>query len=299
MHFSYIFARGTYMKKHKNRSLNIWVSYSHYLPGIGGMFALAALFLLGALLGNALTAGLGYVFGNSFITKYGILISYPVMFIPPLLFASTMSRLEEHRTPEVPLDKGGFGCKGWMRLIFIGVCATIAGAYLVEPVITLLPPMPADLEAAMKQLLEGMPLWATLLSVSVFAPLFEEWLCRCLVLRGLLHSKGPLVAITVSAAFFAVIHLNPWQAIPAFALGLLFGYAYYRTGSLKLTMLMHCINNTMAVILSKIPTFKEAETFMDVLSPWAYWSIWAACIVILACSVILLRWNINHCNTDN
>jgi hypothetical protein len=83
--------------------------------------------------------------------------------------------------------------------------------------------------------------------------------------------------------------MNPWQAIPAFCMGMLFGYAYYKTGSLKLTMLMHCTNNTLAVILSKIPQFKDAKTFMDILSPWAYWSIWALCIVIVVSSLVVIR----------
>ena len=33
--------------------------------------------------------------------------------------------------------------------------------------------------------------------------------------------------------------------------------------------------------------FKDAETFMDVLSPWAYWCIYAACIAVVVCSVLI------------
>ena len=110
-------------------------------------------------------------------------------------------------------------------------------------------------------------------------------------MRGLLRTMNPASAIAVSAAFFAIIHMNPWQAIPAFCLGLLFGYVYYKTGSLKLTMLMHCANNTMAALCSRIPEFENAETFMDILSPWAYWCIYAACLVIIACSIVIVK---NH-----
>ena len=139
-------------------------------------------------------------------------------------------------------------------------------------------------------MLEDCPMWVTLLSVSVFAPLFEEWLCRGIVLRGLLNNNvSPAKAIIVSSIFFAVLHMNPWQAIPAFLLGSLFGYVYYKTGSLKLTMLMHCANNTLAAILSKVPAFKDAETFMDVLSPWAYWCIYAACLLVVFCTVLVFR----------
>jgi membrane protease YdiL (CAAX protease family) len=93
----------------------------------------------------------------------------------------------------------------------------------------------------------------------------------------------------VSAAFFAVLHMNPWQAIPAFLLGLLFGYLYYKTGSLKLTMLMHCVNNTLAAVTTRIPSLSEAETFMDILSPWAYACVFVACLAIIGSSLLLIR----------
>ena len=72
-------------------------------------------------------------------------------------------------------------------------------------------------------------------------------------------------------------------------MGLLFGYAYYRTGSLKLTMLMHFTNNTTALAFSKIPQFEDAETFMDILSPWAYWCIFVLCILIVISSAAVIR----------
>ena len=270
-------------------SYDLFSSYSHFLPGMRGMIMLFIMFLLGALLGNLAVLGLQAGFGESFTSDYGTLISYPIMFIPPMLYASVKSRLNEHITPAVPLDKGGFGKKGWTLLAATGIFSTMALAYIVEPAAALLPEMPSWLKDTFKQMLENMPVWATLLSVSVFAPLFEEWLCRGLILRGLLRSMNPTCAIAVSAVFFAVLHMNPWQAIPAFVLGVLFGYVYYKTGSLKLTILMHCANNTLAVCMSKVPQFKDAETLMDVLSPWAYWSIYALCILIVISSVAVIR----------
>ena len=272
------------------RSYNLLASYSHYAPGMGGIMLLLVLFLLGALLGNITVMGLGAVMGQEFAQSYGTVISYPLMFIPAMLYASVRSRLDEYNTPELPLDSNNFSPYGGLKLSFVAVAATVALAYVTEPVVSLLPDMPAWLEEAMKKMLEDSPVWITLISVSLFAPFFEEWLCRGIVLRGLLsRNMHPAAAIAISSAFFAILHMNPWQAIPAFLLGSLFGYVYYRTGSLKLTMLMHCTNNTLAVILSKIPQFKEAETFMYVLSPWAYWCIFAACIVIVCCSLMIFQ----------
>ena len=285
-----------FFRRYKGRgSYDLFSNYNHYLPGVGGMFLLFALFLVGALLGNLVVLLMQFV-SPEFAQEYGTVISYPVMFIPPMLYASAKSRSNEFipwgtdglEPSGVPLDSDNFGRLGGFRMGLVVSVATMATAFITEPVSALLPEMPEFLEQALEQVTEG-PLWVSLLSVSIFAPLFEEWLCRGLVLRGLLQKMRPCSAILISAAFFAVLHMNPWQAIPAFVLGVLFGYVYYKTGSLKLTMLMHCVNNTMAVVLSRIPSLSEAETFFEVMSPWAYGCVYAACMVFVAASVVVLK----------
>ena len=253
------------------------------------MILLFVLFLLGSILGSLVSSVFMLAMGSSdTVMSYSMLISYPVSFIPPLLYASVQSRRNKVFDTGYALDSNNFGSRGGIMMGIIVSIATIAAAFVAEPVTALLPDMPAHLEAALEMMTKG-PLWASLLSVSVFAPLFEEWLCRGLVLRGLMNKMNPAGAILTSAAFFAVLHMNPWQALPAFILGALFGYVYYRTGSLKLTMLMHCVNNTFSVLISRIPELEDAETFMDILSPWAYACIFIACILMLASAIIVLR----------
>ena len=166
--------------------------------------------------------------------------------------------------------------------------ATLALAFLMDIINSQMPPMPEWLENMMNGMTQGNFI-INFICVSIFAPFFEEWLCRGMVLRGLLNykrkdgSKGmkPVWAIIISALFFAFIHLNPWQAIPAFALGCLFGYVYYRTGSLKLTMLMHFTNNTFALIISNLDTLKDTDNWLQVLPVWQY------CIVAVICFAYL------------
>ena len=285
-----------FFKRYQGRaSYELFSNYSHYLPGFGGMFGLLGLFLLGALLGNLLTGMLSLV-SAEFATKYGMLIAYPVMFIPAMLFASAKSRMNDVFEKGYALDSSHFGKLGGFRIVLISGIATIAMAFIADSFNSLMPPVPEWFEKAMEQIMDA-PVWITLISVSVFAPLFEEWLCRGLILRGLLQKTSPTVAIVVSAVFFAVLHMNPWQALPAFLLGLLFGYVYYRTGSLKLTMLMHCVNNTMAAIFSKIPSLADADSFRDVMSPWAYVFMMIACIAFAASTFVVLR-NIPISNED-
>ena len=278
-----------FFKRHQGRaSYALFTNYSHYLPGFGGMTGLFLLFLLGSLLGSLISGVFVLMMGSSeSVMQYSMLIAYPVSFIPPLLYASAKSRRNEFFDKGYALDSNNFGTKGGFAMAVIVSIATLAAAFVCEPVSVMLPDMPETLKKSLELLMDG-PLWAALLSVSVFAPLFEEWLCRGLVLRGLMKHMNPTGAILVSAAFFAILHMNPWQAIPAFLLGILFGYVYYRTGSLKLTMLMHCVNNTFSLLLSKVPGLEDIESFMDILSPWAYAGIYVACILMLASAVILI-----------
>ena len=285
-----------FFKRHEGRgSYDLLASYSYFLPGLKGMIMLLVMFVLGSLLGNLVVLGLTFGLSAEFAQVYGTVISYPLMFVPPMIYASYQSRKTELWSEPgsvqeggIPLDSNHFGQLGGFKLALIVSFATLAAAFVAEPINMLLPEMPEILKKALEQLTEG-PLWVTLLSVSIFAPFFEEWLCRGLVLRGLLQKMNPFSSIAVSAAFFAVLHMNPWQAIPAFLLGLLFGYVYYKTGSLKLTMLMHCVNNTFAALMTRIPSLADAETFMDVMSPWAYACIFAACVLIVCSTLIILR----------
>ena len=277
-----------FFRRHQGRgSYDLFSNYAHYLPDVGGMCLLFVMFLIGALLGNIIVLALGMV-SAEFAAIYGVVISYPVMFIPPLLYASAQSRRNEYFDLGYALDSNNFGRMGGWKLGLIVSIATIAAAFMTDSLTKIMPEAPQWFEDAMNSIMDA-PTWLTLLSVSIFAPLFEEWLCRGLVLRGLLQKKSPAVAISLSALFFAVLHMNPWQAVPAFILGLLFGYVYYRTGSLKLTMLMHCVNNTFAVIFSKIPQVKDAESFLDVMSPWAYACIFIACAAFTWGALVTLK----------
>ena len=260
---------------------------SYYLPGVSGMLALFVMFLLGAVLGNIVVLVLTAFLHAALATELSTVISYPLMFVPPMIFARRRSRMASIFNSGLAVDSNNFGRLGGVRMAFAAAFATIAMAFVAEPVTALLPAAPEWFEQIMESMTGG-NIILSFICVSIFAPLFEEWLCRGMVLRGLLTKMSPAWAIAVSALFFAVLHMNPWQAVPAFILGAFFGYVYYRTGSLKLTMLMHCVNNTFAVIFSKIPQFADAECFLDVMRPWVYVCIFIACAAFTWGAIITL-----------
>ena len=278
-----------FFRRYQGRgSYDLLSNYNHFMPGFIDLIWVILLFIVGAFLGSMLLSAFilsGYA---DLATKYGMLIAYPLMFVPPMLYASAKSRREDGFTDGYALDNNNFGKHRGYTMAFAAIVMSIATAFVIEPVSMLLPEMPEDKLKAMEALLNG-PAWVTIISVCIFAPFFEEWLCRGIVLRGMLKHVKPAWAIIISALFFALIHMNFWQAVPAFLMGLVFGYVYYKTGSLKLTMLMHMVNNAMAFTVSQIPALKDAEYFTDVLSPWAYGGVYAAAVIALVSGIILLK----------
>ena len=263
--------------------------FSWYVPGFRGMFILLLWLLAGAVVGSVLTIILTAALGLETGAIYGTLISYPVMFIPPMIYAGVKSGALSMEYSGVKLDSNNFSPLGGILCALLAVVMTIASGFCTEPLVSLLPPMPDFLKEALTNLTTG-NIWLNFLMVSIFAPIFEEWLCRGMVLRGLLANKiRPAVAIPVSALFFAVIHLNPWQALPAFIMGCLFGYVYYKTGSLKLTMLMHFANNTLALVVGHIDSLKDMESWQEVIPSPTYWILVAAFALLTVLCVLAFR----------
>jgi len=98
-------------------------------------------------------------------------------------------------------------------------------------------------------------------SITIMAPLVEELLFRGAIQGHLLRiGIKPLYAIFISSAIFGIIHMNPAQIPFAFAIGLIFGWLYYRTGSVVPGIIGHFINNTIACIQMATLTEEEFNT---------------------------------------
>ncbi len=277
------------MRKSRKANFNYLQNYTYFVPSVPELLILVLWFIVGAALGNVVTVLFSLTMGAEAGMETGMVVAYPVMFIPPMIYASYRSRENCLTRPGVKVDSGNFGKTGGLLCAVLAAVGAVSTSFWADGIGSFLPEMPESL----KKILEGMVsgnFLVNFLCVSIFAPVFEEWLCRGMVLRGLLsHNVKPGWAIAVSALFFAVIHLNPWQAVPAFLMGCLFGMVYYRTGSLKLTMLMHFVNNTFALILGRVPAFAEMDSFRDILSSPQYYIVFGCSILITALVVLRFR----------
>ncbi len=111
------------------------------------------------------------------------------------------------------------------------------------------------LQEQLRQLFAAMPKTAfntALLFVAgaILAPIVEEILFRGFLQKSLSHKMPVWAAIAISALIFGAIHLD-FYALPVLAvMGGIFGVLYHLTGSLRVTILAHVINNAAALSLT-------------------------------------------------
>lgn len=204
-----------------------------------------------------------------------------------MIYASLQSKRNSFFDMGYKLDSNNFGSLGPWKAALMATALVLTAGFIIDILGYIMPDMPDWLKNALQGLTGG-NIWINFLCVSIFAPFFEEWLCRGMILRGLLNYKKedgtngikPVWAIVISAAVFAVIHGNLWQAIPAFIIGLVMGLVYYKTGSLKLTMLMHFVNNTLALAMGQIDSLSDYEYWIEIMGPKWYWLAFAACAIL-------------------
>jgi membrane protease YdiL (CAAX protease family) len=82
----------------------------------------------------------------------------------------------------------------------------------------------------------------------------EELWCRGFLGRGLVGTHGILLGVLATSFFFGFIHLDPCQGTMAMLMGLWLHFVYLTTRSLWLPMLLHFLNNSVAVVS---PRFSE------------------------------------------
>ena len=130
-------------------------------------------------------------------------------------------------------------------MLFINLCSEFLG----------LPDLMQDTFLGMSRNVFG------IISITIMAPLVEELLFRGAI-QGYMLRKGmkPLNAILIASAIFGIVHMNPIQIPFAFAIGLIFGWLYYRTGSVVPGIIGHFINNSIACLQMATLTEEEFNT---------------------------------------
>lgn len=93
--------------------------------------------------------------------------------------------------------------------------------------------------------------------VSVIPALCEETFFRGFVQKSFEQRFKPVWSILMTAFFFGIYHFNPYGLIALIILGAYFGFAAYLSNSIFIPMILHFLNNFLAVIAYLV--FGDAE----------------------------------------
>lgn len=262
-------------------------NFKYYYPTLSESWVLVLIFIfLGSLVGGA---GSLLVKNTAIATS----VSYILTMIPPFWYIAAKARKNATPVLETPtyvrINKPHFGKLGAFPLFVLLAVAVWALAIVTEPLVSWIP-MPDLIKDAFDAAFDASKPVDLIISTAILAPICEELLCRGNMMRGILVQKGVVKAILWSAFIFALIHFNPWQAIPAFILGCFFGWIYYKTHCIWACIFMHFVNNATSAAMTLIfPEVGMDDTLASLVGNGAYAAIYFSALAIL-CAIIYLLY---------
>ena len=229
-----------------------------------GLLLLSAIVfsLLGALLSSALfhipLSDILNLLGNTsdasnigFLKFYNAFATFGAWVVSAFLFTKVRSykvnSLWKFQMPKVRFI--------WLLLPVLFISAVVVSAYLLNLNERL--PIPDSIRSFfnsakmlenMLQMNTNLDLFVNIICIALFPALFEE-----IFFRGTLQPlfsgffKNHHVGIWLCSLTFALVHLNIDQIMPMMFLALVLGYLFYYTKSIYTNILIHFLNNSLAI----------------------------------------------------
>ncbi len=256
------------------------------------IFILAALIVLGLIIGTAIGVIYAFVSGNEVTSLNSLrfiqICSQIFTFVlPPILYAMLVK--------ERPFKSLGFS-KSTILWLILGV----AMMYTILPLNSIFTEWNANIKfpeslASFEKLMQDLQENATeimmrfinvdtiggliinLFMIAGLAALGEELLFRSVLQTSLIKiCKNAHVGIFIASAIFSLFHMEFYGLLPRLVLGLLMGYMYYYSRSIWIPMAMHFANNGTIVFLYylnnigainiDVESFGETNIFVLILS---------------------------------
>ncbi len=245
-------------------------------PNWGDLLSILGMFFFSSVVA-ALVVGL--FFPNFSLGGPGLAAAYSVQFLITISFALF---LKKYRTGTfrhvVRISWKGFDPK----VILWGLILMLAVSVVIEPVTALFPD--EWINRLNDRIASGG--WG-LATTILIAPVCEEILFRGILQDSTVRKYGAWKGILLASFLFGVVHLIPQQIVAATCVGCVIGYIYYRTGSLFAAVVLHAINNTLAVFtILLVDEENRNQTLREFLgSDTLYFLAYAGCAVLVVLSV--------------
>ncbi len=172
----------------------------------------------------------------------------------------------------------GFSYRGFNPTILLwGLLMILSLNVVMDPILSLFPDVAVPVGRGIYMIL----------AIVVLAPIFEELICRGIVLEAVRRKHGAWMGCLASALVFGFMHIQPQLVINAFACGLILGYIYLRTRSIFAPIILHSINNLLAYIfiIFGISRLSLADIVSD---KTIYFLIYCASVGVVILSVVAI-----------
>ena len=232
-------------------------------------FIIVFLSVISAFLGGGIITWLGMSYAESYqkiITFISFIIGQSLMVVPLILYLK-FKKLSFFNSIRFKILK--YNTIKSVTLFSIGL---IILSDEIDRIIQLFVPTPEyvlDLNYLLKpdSFFSGVLLF---IAVVILAPLGEE-----IIFRGFLQQtlekqwKDTTRAILFTALIFSLIHMNPYWFIQIYFLGVILGFLAWKTKSILAPLILHSLNNSMALILSMLDLQQNSlYTWNGHVAPW-------------------------------
>lgn len=245
-----------------------------------------------------LTALLLLIFGGIALQQYGLsgaIVTQLLIFLAlPLLFTIAVEQKPLRSFLRIRM----LNKKGFLRALLLGTIAWLMAQLMGSAIILLVQQLGGEMIQTYQILLDA-PFWLALIGGALVPAVCEEIAFRGYVL-GALRPLGPTAAIILTGLLFGALHMSLIRLLPLTLLGLLWALAAQRSGSVLPGMIMHLLNNGIALILAfsvQNQVNPADSTALEGFSPAVTWGIigfLAAVSIGLAVAAFFLAASFSH-----
>ncbi len=173
------------------------------------------------------------------------------------------------------------GCAAWV---------VVHEVYVLQHMIFGSPPGLVETNEAMAEALKGISAATVFVVLAIIPAVCEELFFRGFLLSGLAQSIRPGRAILWSAAAFAAFHFYIFRFAATAGLGVLMGWARWRSGSIWPAITIHAIHNGLLVASFLWPEILSWAALTED-DPWAHLPVTmvAGSVAVVTTGVLLIR----------
>ncbi|MDR0793785.1 MAG: CPBP family intramembrane metalloprotease [Chitinophagaceae bacterium] len=108
--------------------------------------------------------------------------------------------------------------------------------------------------------------------MAIFVVALLPAICEELFFRGALQqimvlwTRNAFWGIIITSAIFSAIHLSYYGFLSRFFLGIMLGYVFYYGKNIRLSMLIHFLNNALAITFMYIQLHQQHKTMKEVVN---------------------------------